>query len=99
MASYLSNQTTESEKRKGEVLITGRNYMKIEGVEEVINFDEESVRLKSVDGEMYIEGSGIKIDALDTDRGIVTLNGRINGVYYASDPEKQKKSFWGKIMR
>ena len=82
-----------------EIVIRDRQSVSILGVEEVVNFDEESVRLKSVDGELYLEGSGIKIDTLDTERGLVMLTGRINGMYYATDAEKQKKGFFGKLMR
>ena len=84
---------------KNEIILRGRSELIIGGVEEVVNFDEEGVRLKSVDGEMIIEGSNIKIGTLDTDRGAVSMSGRINGIYFASDPDKQKKGFFGKIMR
>ena len=87
------------EKTKNEIILRGRSELIIGGVEEVINFDEEGVRLKSVDGEMIVEGSNIKIGTLDTDRGIVSMSGRINGIYFANDPEKQKKGLFGKIMR
>ena len=84
---------------RSELNLSGRSEMRIIGVLEVINFDEESVKLKSVDGDLYIEGADIKIGALDTERGIISLTGRINGIYYATDPEKQKKGFWGRVMR
>ena len=85
--------------KRSEIALKGRSEMSVCGVEEVINFDEEQVHLKSVDGEMMIEGEGIKIDTLDTDRGVVRINGRINAIYYASDPDKSKKGFFGKLMR
>jgi sporulation protein YabP len=87
------------EKTRGEITLSCRSEMKISGVEAVESFDEESVRLMSVDGALVVEGSGIKIGTLDTERGVVSLTGRINAIYYANDPEKQKKGFWGKVMR
>lgn len=87
------------DKTKGEIIMRARAELDIVGVDEVINFDEEQVHLKSVDGEMMVEGTGIKIDTLDTERGVVKLNGRINAIYYASDPDKAKKGFLGKLMR
>lgn len=86
------------EKIKSEICLSARQDMSIHGVEEVISFDEESVRLKTADGELYIDGNDIKIGVLDTDRGIVTLCGRINAVYFATDTEKQKKGFFGRLM-
>lgn len=83
---------------KSEISLKGRREMSISGVTEVVGFDEESVRLKSVDGELFVEGREIKIGALDTDRGVVTLSGVINGIYYAAEPDKQKKGFFGRLM-
>ena len=87
------------DKVKGEIMMRGRSALDVTGVDEVISFDEEQVHLQSVDGEMMIEGEGIKIETLDTERGVVRINGRINAIYYASDPDKMKKGFFGKLMR
>jgi len=83
---------------KNEIMLKGREELCIGGVEEVINFDDEGVRLKSVDGELVVEGSDIKIGTLDTDRGIVTMSGRINGIYFL-DVSDKKKGFFGKLAR
>ena len=84
---------------KSEIVLRGRREMSIGGVEEVINFDEEGVRLKSVDGELFVEGSDIKIGVLDTDRGVVTLSGKIDGLYYSRESDREKKGFLGRLMR
>ena len=86
------------ERIKSEISLTARQDMSIHGVEEVVSFDEDSVRLKTVDGELYVDGKDIKIGVLDTDRGIVTLCGRINAMYFATDTEKQRKGFFGRLM-
>ena len=86
-------------KGKGEIVMHSRSDLNVEGVGEVLSFDEQSVCLNSVDGKMMIEGEGIKIDTLDTDRGVVRLSGRINAIYYESDPDKSKRGFWGRLTR
>lgn len=78
-------------KREHEVKISKRKEMSVSGVSEVISFDEESIRLMSSEGEIYVEGEDIKIGVLDTDRGIVTFSGKLNGFYYLSDEESAKK--------
>lgn len=95
----MGERVQPSAKEKSELIMNSRSSLSIGGVNEVMSFDEECVRLKSVDGEMVVEGEDIKIDTLDTDRGVVRMNGRINAIYYASDPDKQKKGFFGKLMR
>ena len=86
-------------RQKGEIVLRGRCEMSIGGVEEVINFDEESVRMKSIDGELFVEGREIKIGVLDTDRGVVTLTGNIDAIYYSTENPKEKKGFFGRLMR
>ena len=86
-------------RREHEIKIIKRKEMSISGVEEVISFDEESVRLMSIEGEIYIEGEDIKIGVLDTDRGLVTLSGKINGFYYVSEDKGTKKGFFSRFTR
>jgi sporulation protein YabP len=86
-------------RKEHEIKIIKRKEMSISGVEEVISFDEESVRLMSIEGEIYIEGEDIKIGVLDTDRGLVTLSGKINGFYYISEDKGTKKGFFSRFTR
>ena len=86
-------------KKEHDVRLIGRKEMSISGVCEVISFDEESVRLMSVDGEIYVEGEGIKIGVLDTDRKIVALSGKINGFYYVGEEKNEKKGFFSRLAR
>lgn len=85
-------------KTEHQLILRGREEMKIDGVEEVMGFDDVSVRLRSSEGELYIEGSGIRIGTLDTERKTVALSGRINGIYYASDENKEKRGFFSRIL-
>ena len=86
-------------RKEHEIKIIKRKEMSISGVEEVISFDEESVRLMSIEGEIYIEGEDIKIGVLDTDRGLVTLSGKMNGFYYVSEDKGTKKGFFSRFTR
>ena len=86
-------------KKEHEIKLVKRKEMAIFGVCEVISFDDESVRLMSVEGEIYVEGEEIKIGVLDTDKGVVTLTGKINGFYYVSEEKNAKKGFFSRLAR
>lgn len=86
-------------KKEHEIKLVKRKEMAIFGVCEVISFDDESVRLMSVEGEIYVEGEDIKIGVLDTDKGVVTLTGKINGFYYVSEEKNAKKGFFSRLAR
>lgn len=87
------------EKRAHRISIDGRERTYIEGVEEVMGFDEESVRLRSSKGELYIEGKDLRVDTLDTERGVVAVVGRLNGLYYASEEKDEKRGFLARLFR
>ena len=87
------------EKKEHEIHVLKRNFMSVSGVEEVLSFDEGSVTLVSVDGELVIEGENIKIGALDTDRGIVTMSGKIDGFFYVSEDKKEKCGFFSRFSK
>lgn len=84
-------------KREHQIILIKRAEMSVSGVCEVISFDEENVRLKSAEGELFIEGSEIKIGALDTEKGVVTLSGKINGFYYEDEDKGERKGFFSRL--
>ena len=86
-------------KKEHEIVLVKRTEMSGSGVCEVISFDEESVRLKSLEGELFIEGSEVKIGVLDPERGVVTLSGKIDGFYYTDDEKGEKKGFFSRRSR
>lgn len=76
-----------------------RREMNIDGVTEVISFDEQEIHLITFGGEMFIEGAEMHIDVLDVDRKIVTLTGKIDAIYYSNNSEKEKQGFFGRLFR
>ena len=65
---------------------------------DVIRFDELAVVLQSVCGELTIEGNGLKMSVLDTDKGIVSLDGPVDSIYYSEDTGDGKKRLFGRIF-
>lgn len=96
MSLYVSG---EEKKREHEIRLSARNEMNISGVEEVVGFDEENIRLKTSEGELFVEGSGLKIGTLNTEDGIVSLSGRVSALYYSNDNAKEKKGFFARRGR
>ena len=74
-----------------------RRRMSVSGVCEVISFDENGIHLRTVSGELAIEGAGLHIGVLDTERGLVTLEGEsVDGVWYLREENGKKKGILGK---
>ncbi len=89
---------TNEQIKAHDIAIRSREHTEITGVTNVVSFDDTSVCLETSMGEMMIEGEDIKVSALDTDRGRVVLDGKINGLYYNTETQTKKRGLFGKVI-
>ncbi len=88
----------QNERQSHEIRVGMRKEMNVTGVKEVLSFDESCVVLKSACGEMTVEGSDLRVGTLDTDRGVVSLCGRIDTIYYTDEHPTEKRGL-GRLFR
>ena len=81
-----------------DIRLCNREKLDVSGVIDVIRFDDICVVLQTSRGELTIDGKNIKMSVLDTDKGIVSLDGIIEGMYYSDDNKKEKHGFFGKLF-
>ena len=81
-----------------ELRLIHRKKLEISGVLEVIRFDDNFALLSTDCGKLNIEGKNIKIGVLDTDKGVVFLDGDIDAIYYTDENKAQKNGFFGKFF-
>lgn len=84
---------------KHSISLKDRKEMRIDGVTEVLSFDDRSVVLKTQCGDMAIDGTDLKIAVLEIDAGIVVLSGTVSGVYYYEQSTKEKRSLAKRLFR
>lgn len=78
------------------VVLHDRKHLEVTGVTDVIRFDLLSAELTTVQGDLYIDGEDLHLEAYDTERGIVILNGTVRALDYADTNAKkaEKKHFF-----
>ena len=71
-----------------------RKNLTMTGVNEVVSFDENLVRLVTVCGVLNLEGEGFRVHVLNLKEGTVAVTGQLNGVLYEESvtPENQPTS-------
>jgi len=89
----------QTDTRTHEVIISQRNELRVQGVRDIDSFDENGAILQTDMGELTVEGGELKIGILDTDRGVVTISGRINGLFYSKDDVKEKRGLLSRIFK
>lgn len=81
-----------------------RDAITVQGVKDVISFDEENVLLVTVCGQLALEGTGLRVKVLNTKDGVVEVTGKLNGLLYYDDqpsgaePKGKGRSF-GRFFR
>lgn len=82
-----------------DIFIGSREKMNINGVKEILNFDDSTVNLKTVCGDLCIEGANLHISVLNIEKGEVEMQGKINSMYYYDTSEDDKRSLLSRIFK
>ena len=90
----------QKEKQQQMLQLIMRKHLNVDGVIDVDQFDEETVILQTVCGKLTVEGSEMKISVLDKNKGIVSLDGHIDAIYYSDENKNRdnKKRLFGRLI-
>ena len=90
---------TVNNKISHDILLHSREKLSINGVKEIINFDENNVNLKTVCGDLAIDGENIHINVLNIEKGEVELQGKIFGLNYYDSIDGNKLNLLSRIFK
>ena len=81
-----------------ELFMKDRKCITLTGVCEVVSFDDLSVTLKTVCGELTVEGEGLRISSLDTVNGTLKIDGNVQSLSYFDKKREGSKGVFGRIF-
>jgi sporulation protein YabP len=88
------------EEKKSTLNLENRKKLTLNGVVEVVSFNEEQIALNTSLGTLNIKGSGLKMNKLDVQNGDVVIIGTINScVYTNSENKKEKQSLLSRLFK
>ena len=76
--------------------LTGREHLRITGVEDVDRFDESAIVMTTSAGTLIVSGEALHIGKLSLDGGELHVDGRINAVTYEDAPVSG--GFWSRLL-
>lgn len=79
------------EDKRSNLVLENRKKLTINGVIEVINFNENQILLNTDVGTMIIKGQQLKMNKLDVQNGDVVITGKVDAFVYTNDKIKLKK--------
>ena len=101
-SAFMNIDNKIAESKLHSLTLKNRQSVQIEGVLEVIRFDENEVLLETVCGTLSIDGEGLHLSEWNTEHGSATLDGRIDAVTYfdkKQDDVKAHGGFFGKLLK
>lgn len=81
------------------IFIETRENCVVNGVEEVVSFDESGVCMQTPCGLLEIFGEGLHISKLNLEDGQVIVRGVVNGVEYSGNTLQHGKGLFSKMFR
>ncbi len=78
------------------ISLTDRTALELTGVEEVVSYDENNIVVTTSLGQLTLDGEGLNIVQLNLGEGIVSVEGRIDALYYME--QKEKRSLFSRIF-
>ncbi len=80
------------------IFLENRSKMTISGVEEVANFNEETITMFTTLGQLTIKGKGMHIVSLNVESGDAEIEGQISALGY-SDNLSKKSGILARLFR
>lgn len=85
------NKDIIMENGKSILTLENRKKMTLNGVSEIISFNEEQILLITLLGNMDIRGEDLKMTKLDVQNGDVVITGKVSYMVYTTDEKKPRK--------
>ena len=81
------------------IVLEERERLLINGVTDVISFDEESISADTDMGVIMIRGEGLHISKLNLDEGVLQVEGNVGMIEYADGVVSKGGFLLGKIFK
>lgn len=87
----------EERTRPHSLTLDERQRLVVTGVEEVVEFHEDSVTVQTVKGGLIIRGGGLRVDKLEKEAGELRLTGQVSDLSYEDNGPGQ--GFFSRLFR
>ena len=81
-----SDNNTQASQR---LVLTNRQSLGVDGVSDVMSFDESGAVLNTVKGTLMIDGEELHVTKLDIANGNVEIEGKINGLIFSDGVDRR----------
>lgn len=81
------------------ITLIGRNKLNIEGVTDVISFDEKIIAVDTFEGLLLIKGYDLQVSKISLETNELIVSGEVDSLSYNEILQKQNSSIVKKIFK
>ena len=85
--------------KKQTVILKNRGELFLDGVSDVVGFDEYSVTVKTVLGGLTVDGTDLHITRMSLETGEVVITGNVSGLFYDETKETGKPKLFSRLWK
>lgn len=93
------NASAQIEQKKHSVSMKSREKLDIDGVIDILEFDNNTVNVKTTMGILSVEGDGLKIISMSKESGQIYIEGKVDSLYYYEISNEKKSSIFKRHSR
>ena len=87
---------TEQQEMAHDLKLEGREKLTLNGITEVISFDDTAVVLKTALGTLVVQGSQLQLKNLSPEGGQVVVDGSVTSLVY--EQLRSDRGFWQRLF-
>ena len=98
----MNTENKQAENKLHSLTVKNRQGAQLEGVLEVVRFDESEVILETVCGTLSIDGEGLHLSDWNAEKGLASREGRVDAVTYfdkKQDDTKTHSGLFGRLLK
>ena len=89
----------ESIYTQSNIYIENREKLRLTGVKDVDNFDDDTISVQTQKGDVVIGGEQLKISKLDVESGELLVEGVFHSLFYNERAVQKNSSFLSKLFK
>jgi len=80
------------------ISLKNRNDLVVSGVEHIYSFNDKKVQIRTIEGDMVIEGEGLDMSNLNLEENLIAVSGTINSIVYTK-PKQTAENIFKKVFK
>ncbi|MDN5346473.1 MAG: hypothetical protein PWP65_37 [Clostridia bacterium] len=87
------------EEVRHQIIVTGRKKLFIEGVTQVLNYDEKEIILETNSGLLILTGENFNIYNLSLEKGVLEVSGLLRALEYSEKSSGKGKNILQRLFK